>query len=168
MTAKCESSNLAQNQSAQGAGLEVESLALFQSEGFCTRIKTFSSPFLANDRVQNPPDSYSDLLAQNPIRAFVDLGECVKPFSFSNLNQYKNADLGGFEPLRSRCVTKRVKRVLLALAQNTREQQGHQWYRFCSVCARRRPCVSQQGRTSQDHLFSFQSVLNIEKRTSSA
>jgi len=91
------------------------------------------------------PDSFSGTLARNPIRAFVDFGECVKPFSFSNLNQYNNADLRGFEPLRSRCVTKRVKRVLLALAQNTGEQQGHQWYRLCSVCARRRPCVSQQG-----------------------
>jgi hypothetical protein len=91
------------------------------------------------------PDSFPGTLARNPIRAFVDLGECDNPSSFSDLNQYKNADLGGFEPLRRRCVTRRVKRVLLALAQNTGEQQGHQWYRLCSVCARRRPCVSQQG-----------------------
>jgi hypothetical protein len=38
----------------QGAGLELEHLAIFQSEGFCTEIRTLSSTFLVIEKVQSP------------------------------------------------------------------------------------------------------------------
>jgi len=38
----------------QRAVVEPETLAVFQSEGFCTEIKTLSSTFLVIEKVQSP------------------------------------------------------------------------------------------------------------------